>query len=667
MISDFFTKLFFVSNTSSKSNEDVYDANTSATTSVGVGKKAKGNLHPDNPILRYEFNAKIGRGGYGYVYRAWDLYEEKVVAIKIINLEDVGDELDSVHQEISVMSASNCDQLTKYYASYVVDSHLLIVMEYLEGGSLSSLIADYGVLDEDSIAYTMKELLTALAYLHKEKKIHRDVKAGNILVGKNGCLKLSDFGATGQLTESINKRKTVIGTPFWMAPEVITESLYDSCVDIWSTGITAIELATGVPPYAHNTHPMQVIFLIPKNDPPKLEGAFSDVFKDFVAQCLKKNASDRPTAEMLLSHPFLTSTNSCTATDTLLANINKKCESNLRYNSSVISLFEDKGLTRVLSNDSGSWEFHSHRTRTTSGSLFAGKSSSDLASPMSSPVKGGTAGASNSGVNTIFGSRFSMPALGIFGGIGRSSENNSTVFRGSNSSIHSTSISLSSLDNPTTITVIAPSVSPTHVLIQSMLEDADRIEEDEVEYNSSNAATTYMNLSPTYMDSDIIDTDTNDIKDSSTNETSFAPSSQPISRNASRRSSKHSTQSTAGTVSSPMNTVIQILRQYQLNGGNDGIESFSSLYNKIVLPSLQHVIEAMNNDANSNIDSVSNKQVKDIVTVLIGSLTALDLLCDGKYTMEITTAIVGYMNAELADVTPTGTATGNTSSASKLV
>ncbi|KAI0897799.1 Pkinase-domain-containing protein [Annulohypoxylon nitens] len=266
----------------------------------------------------YQVLEQLGSGSFGVVYKGIEIATGEVVAIKLIDLESTEDDIQDIQAEISVLSTCASPYVTQYKASFLKGSKLWIVMEYLGGGSCLDLLKPGpSYFSETHVAIICRELLRGLDYLHAEGKIHRDIKAANILLSDTGKVKLADFGVAAQLTNMKSQRNTFVGTPYWMAPEVIMQQGYDFKADIWSLGITAFELACGQPPY-HKLHPMKALFEIPKSAPPRLEGNFSRDFKDFVSQCLMKDPDRRPSARELLKHRFVKSSGKVEALQELI-------------------------------------------------------------------------------------------------------------------------------------------------------------------------------------------------------------------------------------------------------------------------------------------------------------------------------------------------------------
>jgi len=267
--------------------------------------EASVNVSIEKQIDNYRRVARIGQGNFGSVYRALNISTGETVAIKVIDLERVDEEIEDIQKEISALSDCNCTQVTKYHTSFIEGHELWIVMEFLGGGSLADMIkAGSAGIPEKYVPLLLKSIFEALTYMHSAGKIHRDIKCGNILLSRQGEVKLADFGVVGQLSDTIQKRKTMVGTPYWMAPEVITGSSYDTKADIWSVGITAIEMVRARPP-RHEMHWMKALMAIPEADPPTLEGNFNETLKDLVYKCLQKNPENRMTAQECLQHPLI--------------------------------------------------------------------------------------------------------------------------------------------------------------------------------------------------------------------------------------------------------------------------------------------------------------------------------------------------------------------------
>lgn len=278
----------------------------------------------DEPADRFEIEALLGEGTFGEVHRALDTNNNnKKVAIKIF--DNLNETLEEIEEDFAVISTHWIHPNIPHFIGLFLkkgasrpQDQVWLVMELCDGGSISELVMglkkkQLGPLREPEIAYILSEVHHALAYLHGHHRIHRDVKGTNILLTTEGDVKLIDYGVSCEIAHTMAKRHTAVGTPYWMAPEVIVceqayKYEYDARCDVWSLGIVAIELAEGEPPLS-DVHPMRALFQIPRNPPPTLgeDKGWSQLFQDFVTECLVKNYEERPTMAELAEHPFITS------------------------------------------------------------------------------------------------------------------------------------------------------------------------------------------------------------------------------------------------------------------------------------------------------------------------------------------------------------------------
>ncbi|XP_013862149.1 misshapen-like kinase 1 isoform X3 [Austrofundulus limnaeus] len=270
-----------------------------------------------DPAGIFELVEVVGNGTYGQVYKGRHVKTGQLAAIKVMDVTE--EEEEEIKAEINMLKKySHHRNIATYYGAFVKksppghDDQLWLVMEFCGAGSVTDLVKNTkgSSLKEDWIAYICREILRGLSHLHAHKVIHRDIKGQNVLLTENAEVKLVDFGVSAQLDRTVGRRNTFIGTPYWMAPEVIAcdenpDSTYDFRSDIWSLGITAIEMAEGAPPLC-DMHPMRALFLIPRNPPPKLKSKkWSKKFIDFIEGCLVKTYHSRPSTEQLLKHSFI--------------------------------------------------------------------------------------------------------------------------------------------------------------------------------------------------------------------------------------------------------------------------------------------------------------------------------------------------------------------------
>ncbi|MCJ1478368.1 signal transducing kinase of the PAK [Lambiella insularis] len=274
------------------------------STGIDIVQRLNAICSPGDPTKKYRNLVKIGQGASGGVYTASENGTNRCVAIKQMNLEQQPKK-DLIINEIIVMRESKHKNIVNFMDSFLIRGDLWVIMEYMEGGSLTDVVT-YNMMSEGQIAAVCRETLNGLQHLHSKGVIHRDIKSDNILLSMEGNIKLTDFGFCAQINEGQSKRTTMVGTPYWMAPEVVTRKDYGRKVDIWSLGIMAIEMIEGEPPYLTES-PLRALYLIATNGTPKIkeEHNLTAVFKDFLNFALKVDPEKRASAHDLLRHHFM--------------------------------------------------------------------------------------------------------------------------------------------------------------------------------------------------------------------------------------------------------------------------------------------------------------------------------------------------------------------------
>ncbi|KAF1885251.1 hypothetical protein Lal_00029140 [Lupinus albus] len=280
---------------------------------------------------KYMLGDEIGKGAYGRVFKGLDLENGDFVAIKQVSLENIAQE------DLNIIMNLNHKNIVKYLGSLKTKSHLHIILEYVENGSLANIIKPnkFGPFPESLVAVYIAQVLEGLVYLHEQGVIHRDIKGANILTTKEGLVKLADFGVATKLTEADVNTHSVVGTPYWMAPEVIEMSGVCAASDIWSVGCTVIELLTCVPPY-YDLQPMPALFRIVQDEHPPIPDSLSPDITDFLHHCFQKDARQRPDAKTLLSHPWI-------------QNCRRVLQSSLRHSGTLKNIEEDDSVDAEVS------------------------------------------------------------------------------------------------------------------------------------------------------------------------------------------------------------------------------------------------------------------------------------------------------------------------------